>query len=129
MRRKSHNLPHAVATVNAHVVASHVRAGVGGQVDVGALELLGVAVAAQRDHGEPEVLGVLVDEVRQTGVDVAGGDAVDTSEVSPLVGQRAGEVNAAGLGDVVGGLFLGKLAMWPDMDEVTMKLPVLRCLK
>lgn len=57
----------------------------------------------------PQGLGLGVDEVAETGVDVAGGDGVDTGEVAPLVGQRLGHVDAAGLGDVVGGLLLGEV--------------------
>ena len=52
----------------------------------------------------PEILGLLVDEVREAGVDVAGRDGVDAGEVAPLVGEGAGEVDAAGFGDIVGGL-------------------------
>lgn len=54
----------------------------------------------------PELLGLLVDEVRETGVNVSRGDGVDTGEVAPLVGKRAGHVDAASLGDVVRGLLL-----------------------
>ena len=52
-------------------------------------------------------MGLLGNEVGETSVDVAGGNAVDTGEVAPLVGERAGHVDAAGLRDVVGGLLLG----------------------
>jgi len=54
----------------------------------------------------PHRLDLLVDEVGETGVNVAGGDGVDASEIPPLVGERAGEMDAACFGDVVGGLFL-----------------------
>ena len=49
----------------------------------------------------PEILSLLVDEVRETGVDVTRRDGVDTGEVAPFVSQRAGEMDAAGFGDVV----------------------------
>lgn len=55
----------------------------------------------------PQLLGLLGNEVGETGVDVAGGDGVDTSEVPPLVGEGASHVDAASLCDVVGGLLLG----------------------
>lgn len=106
-------LPHGVATVNLEIVASHVGAGIASQVNVGALELLGLTVAAHGDHGQPEVLGILVDKVRQTGVDVAGGDAVDAGKVAPLIREGTRHVDTARLGDVVGALFLGVV------DDVT----------
>lgn len=96
----------AVTTVNDEVGTGGVGGGVGAEVDVGSLELLGVTVTAHGDHGVPELLGVLVDEVRKTGVNVSRGDGVDTGEVAPLVGERAGHVDAASLGDVVRGLLL-----------------------
>lgn len=54
----------------------------------------------------PQLLDVLSDEVGQTSVDVTGGDGVDASKVPPLVGKRAGHVDAASLCDVVRGLLL-----------------------
>lgn len=57
----------------------------------------------------PQSLGLGVNEVAEAGVDVTGGDAVDTGKVAPLVGQRAGHVDAAGLGHVVRGLLLGEV--------------------
>ena len=49
----------------------------------------------------PEILSLLVDEVRETSVNITGRDRVDTGEVAPLVGQRFGKVDAAGLCNVV----------------------------
>lgn len=49
----------------------------------------------------PELLSLLRDEVGETGVNVTRGDGVDTGEVTPLVGKRAGKVDATSLGDVV----------------------------
>lgn len=63
-------------------------------------------VAVHGNHVQPQLLRLLVDEVGETGVDVAGGDRVDASEIAPLVGQRLGHVDAAGLRDVVRGLLL-----------------------
>lgn len=98
-----------VTTVNEEVGTSGVGGGVGGEVDVSALELLGETVTAQGDHGVPELLGLLGDEVGETSVNVARGDGVDTGEVAPLVGEGASHVDAASLGDVVGGLLLGEV--------------------
>jgi hypothetical protein len=98
-----------VTTVNQEIGTGGVGGGVGGEVDVGALELLGETVTAHGDHGVPELLGLLGDEVGETGVNVTGGDGVDTGEVAPLVGEGASHVDAASLGDVVGGLLLGEV--------------------
>jgi hypothetical protein len=57
----------------------------------------------------PQLLDVLGDKVAQTGVNVSRGDGVDTSKVPPLVGERLGQVDAASLCDVVGGLLLGEV--------------------
>ena len=54
----------------------------------------------------PLLLDLLVDEIREARVDVAGRDAVDAGEVAPLVGEGLGQVDAAGLGDVVARLLL-----------------------
>lgn len=102
-------LPAGVATIDDQVGTGSVRAGVGNEIDVGALELLGQAVAAHGDHVVPQLLDALVDKVAQAGVDVARGDCVDAGKVAPLVGQRPGHVDAAGLGDVVRGLLLGEV--------------------
>jgi len=106
---RASRLSGGVTTVNEEIGTGGVGGGVGGEVDVGALELLGETVTAHGDHGVPELLGLLGDEVGETGVNVAGGDGVDTGEVAPLVGEGASHVDAAGLGDVVGGLLLGEV--------------------
>lgn len=102
-------LPHAVSAVDQQVVTSHVGAGITAQVDVGALELLGLAMAAHGDHRQPQVLGLLVDKVRQAGVDVSGGNAVHASKVAPLIGQRPCHMDTASLCNVVGSLLLGEI--------------------
>lgn len=107
--RTAANLSADVSSVDDQVSTGHVRAGVTAEVDISSLELLCVTVAAHWDHGEPEVLDLLVDEVGEAGVDIAGRDAVDTGKVTPFVGQGASHVDAAGFGDVVGGLLLGEV--------------------
>ena len=57
----------------------------------------------------PQLLDVLGNEVGETSVNVSRGDGVDTGKVPPLVGERLGEVNAASLSNVVGGLLLGEV--------------------
>lgn len=101
------HLPHGITTVDLQIVASHVGAGVASQVDVGALELLRLTIAAHGDHRQPEVLSILVHEVGQTGVNVTGRDAVNAGKVAPLVREGARHVDTARLGDVVRALFLG----------------------
>lgn len=105
--KKNEHLSAAVTAVDDDISTGGVGAGVGDKVDVGALELLGVTVAAHGNHALPQLLSLLGDEVGQAGVDVAGGDGVDTGKVAPLVGERAGHVDAACLCDVVRGLLLG----------------------
>ena len=101
-----HPLPRSVPAINDDISPRRVRTRVARQIDIGALELLGLGVAAERDHVMPDLLHLLVDKVGEARVDVAGGDAVDAGEVAPLVRQRLGQVDAAGLGDVVGRLLL-----------------------
>lgn len=52
---------------------------------------------------------VLIHKVTQARVNVPRRDAVDSSKVTPLVGQRLRHVDAAGFSHVVGGLFLRKV--------------------
>lgn len=52
----------------------------------------------------PQFLNVLGNKVGETSVDVAGGDGVDSGKVAPLIGERTGEMDATGFGDVVAGL-------------------------
>ena len=99
-------LPYTVATIDEHIGASGVGAGITAEVDIGALQLLGVTVATHGDHGPPQILDILIDEIGETGIDITGGDAVDAGKVAPLVGEGLGHMDAAGLGDVVRGLFL-----------------------
>lgn len=101
------HLSASISTVNDKVRASSVGAGIRQEVHIRSLELLGIAVAAHGDHAPPELLGLSIDKVRQTGVDVSRGDAVDAGKVAPLVGERSRHVDAAGLGHVVRGLLLG----------------------
>lgn len=85
---------------------SAVGRGVRGEVNESTLELLGLSITAHGNHGVPQLLDVLGNEVGKTGVDVSWGDGVDTGKVPPLIGERAGQVDAASLSDVVGGLLL-----------------------
>jgi hypothetical protein len=88
---------------------SAVRGCVRGKVDVCALELGSLSITAHGDHAVPQLLDVLGNKVGQTSVNVSRGDGVDTGKVPPLVGKRLGQVDAASLCDVVGGLLLGEV--------------------
>ena len=99
----------SIATVDDDVSASSVGASIAGKIDVCTLELRSLGVTAHGDHAVPEILSLLVDEVGETSVDVAWGDGVDAGEVTPFVGEGAGKVDAAGFGNVVGGL---RLCQW-----------------
>lgn len=102
--KKKGHLSGGITTVNDNVGAGGVGAGVRSEVDICTLELGGLCVTAERDHAVPQFLNVLGNKVGETGVDVAGGDGVDSGKVAPLVGERTGEMDAAGFGDVVAGL-------------------------
>jgi len=99
-------LPYTVATIDEHISACGVGACITAEVDIGTLQLLGVTIATHGDHGPPQLLDILVDEIGETGIDITGGDAVDTGKVPPFVGEGFGHMDAAGLGDVIRGLFL-----------------------
>lgn len=96
-----HSSAASVTSVDQQIGTGGVCTRVTGKVDIGTLKLLGITVTTHWNHAHPQVLDILSDEIRQASVDVAGGDGVNTGKVSPLVGQRLGHVNAAGLGDVV----------------------------
>lgn len=95
------NLSASVTTVNDQIGTSSICARIRAQINIRALQLLRITIASHRNHAHPQILDLLVNEVAQPSVNVARGDGVDTSEVAPLVGQRASHVDAAGLGDVV----------------------------
>lgn len=115
-----------ITTIDDDICARGVRAGIGGKVDIGALELGGLGVTAKRDHAMPQLLDVLGHKVRQAGVDVSGRDGVDTCEVAPFVGQRSRQVDAAGFGHVVGCLFCRGHRSVYDIEK-TWSTPLLQC--
>jgi len=71
---QTEHLPASVPTINDNVGAGSVRASIADKVDVSALELLGLSVTTHGNHAHPEVLDLLVHKVRETGVNVTGGD-------------------------------------------------------
>ena len=104
------HLSGSVPSIDDEVRTSAVRASVAGKVDVSTLQLGSLGITTERNHAVPEILSFLVDEVGETGVDVAWRDGVDTGEVTPFVGEGAGEMDAACFGDVVG--CLGNMLAW-----------------
>ena len=121
------HLPRRVPAINDDVGPRGVRASVAGQIHIGALELLGLGIPPQRDHAMPHLLDLLVHKVRQTRVDVTGRDAVDAGKVPPFVGERFGQVDAAGFGDVVGRLLLrvvGDVAGHAGGDDEGARFPL-----
>jgi hypothetical protein len=113
-------LPHDIPPVNHQIRARRIRARIADQIHIRALELLRIAIAAQRDHGVPQVLRLLRHKVRQPRVDVARRDGVDSRKVAPLVRQRVRHVYAPGLGHVVRRLLLrevGDVARHAGRDD------------
>lgn len=102
----SHALSYAIAAIDDDVCPGGIGARIADEVHICSLQLLRLAITAQGDHRFPEVLNILRNEIRKTGVDVARGDAVDASKVSPFIGKRPGQVETASLGHVVRGLLL-----------------------
>lgn len=85
---------------------THVRAGLAGQEQGRALEVVGRAPAARGDpFGDtPQPLGVVEQGLVHVGGDVPGRDAVDRdAPARPLVGERLGHLRDAALGGGVGG--------------------------
>lgn len=99
----------SVSAINDNISSGRVCASIANQIHVGSLQLLCITRAAHGHHRVPQFLRLLVDEVGQTSADVTGGDGVDAGKVAPFVGERASHVDAAGLGNVVGGLLLGEV--------------------
>jgi hypothetical protein len=105
----SYHLPSAVTTINDDIRTSGIGRSIRNQVDICALQLLGLTITTHRNHALPQILRLPVNEIAQPSIDITGRDRVNTGKVAPLVSQRARHVNAACLSDVVGGLFLGKV--------------------
>lgn len=115
-------LSNTVATVDEDICTGGVRACIADQVHISALQFLCLPIAPHWNHALPQILGFLVNEVGEAGIDVAGRDAIDTGKVTPFVCQRASQVDAACLGDVVRGLFLreiGNVARHGGGDDET----------
>ena len=102
-------LSSTVTTVDEDICTGGVSACIADQVYISALQFFCLPIAPHWNHALPQILGILINEVGKPSIDVARGDAIDTGKVTPLVCQRAGQVDAACLGDVVRCLFLRKV--------------------
>ena len=103
------HLPDAVATIDDDISPSSVRASITGKIHICALQLLRLAITAHGNHALPQILRLLVHEVAQAGINIPRGDRVDSRKSTPLIGQRARQVDTPSLGHVVGSLFLGEV--------------------
>lgn len=101
-----------MTTVNAQVRSSHEAAGITDKEDGSTTELRRITDAAKHVLAGPLglALGVDVEEVLEhLGLDVSGGEGVDTNAVlTPLGGQAARELEDGGLGGVVDTTFVSK---------------------
>lgn len=94
-------LREAVTAIDDDVGTGGVRGGIGGQVQEGTLELVGLALTTHGDLALPDVLGLLGNEVGDLGGHVTRRDGVGTGEGNPLDGEGAAEVNDTSLGGIV----------------------------
>lgn len=119
-----HRLTGSVTTVNDDISTCDIRASIASKKNISTLQLLGLRIAAHWDHAMPNILDLLAHKVGETSIDVAWRDGVDASEVPPFVGERAGQVDATGFGDVVGclvGMSVDKNCFW---DKRYIPVPV-----
>lgn len=103
-----YRLPQSVPSVDKTVVAGHVAAGRGAEVDGQAVEVVDGAEALLGGVVDPDTLLSLEGrDAVEGGVHVAGGDSVDPDLVAgPLGGQGLCHLDDGGLGGVVAGLLL-----------------------
>ena len=80
-------LANTVASIDDNVRPSSVGASITDEIHVSALQLLRLAIAIHWDHALPQLLGVLIHKVAQSSVNVPWGNAIDSSESTPFVGQ------------------------------------------
>jgi hypothetical protein len=95
-------LTSGITTVNDDISTSDVRAGIAGKENISTLQLLGLSIAAHWDHSMPNILNILAHKVGKTSVDVTRRDGVDAGKIPPFVGKRAGQVDTACFGNIVG---------------------------
>lgn len=97
-----------VTTVDEDVSARHEGAGVAGEEDGQAVEVIDGAEAVLGRQGAPDLLlGLEGGDAVERRVHVAGGDAVDADAVlGPLGGERLAQLHHARLGGVVAALLL-----------------------
>lgn len=82
------NLGSAVATVDNEIGAGSVGGSIGGKVEVGTLQLVGLALTAHGDLVAPDILGILGHKAGDLGRNVTGGYGVGTSVADPFDRER-----------------------------------------
>ena len=83
-------LANTVASIDDNVRPSSVGASITDEIHIRAFQLLRFAITVHGDHALPQLLGVLIHKVAQPSVNVPWRNAIDSSESTPFIGQRAG---------------------------------------
>lgn len=78
----------AVAPVNDDIGTGGVAGSIGGKVEVGTLQFLGLAFTAHRDLIAPDILGVFSHKVGDLSRNVTGGYGVGASKADPFDSKR-----------------------------------------
>jgi hypothetical protein len=78
------NLGGAVATVDNEISPSSVGGSIRGEIEIGTLQLMGLALTTHGDLVAPDVLGILGHEVGNLSCDVTGGYGVGASVADPF---------------------------------------------
>lgn len=84
----SENLGSAVATVDDEIGPGSVGGSIGGKVEVGTLQLVGLALTAHGDLVAPDILGILGHKAGDLSGNVTGGYSVGASVADPFDRKR-----------------------------------------
>lgn len=97
-----------VTAINQDIAARHERAGITSQENRQSVQIIHGTKTSLGSEGFPDdLLGIKGWHVVESRVHVAGGDAVDADVVfGPFCGEGFAELDDAGFGGVVAGLFL-----------------------
>lgn len=78
----------AVTTVDDEISAGSVGGSIGGEIEIGTLQLMGLALTAHGDLVAPDVLGILGHKVGDLSCDVTGRYGVGASVADPFDRKR-----------------------------------------